>query len=46
MTAEVAGAFLLHCHLQPHAIMGMAAVLLIGIDELPPLPEGFMKEYA
>lgn len=46
MTADVAGAFLLHCHLQPHASMGMATVLLIGMDELPALPNGFLTEYA
>ena len=46
MQAEVAGAFLLHCHLQPHAVMGMATVLLVGIDALPALPTNFTQEFA
>ena len=46
MQAEVAGAFPLHCHLQPHAVMGMATVLLVGIDALPALPTNFTQEFA
>lgn len=45
MKAETPGAFLLHCHIQPHAFMGMGVVLLIGIENLPPLPQDFLKEY-
>jgi Multicopper oxidase len=46
MKAAVAGAFLLHCHLAPHLIMGMATVLLVGIEDLPSLPQNFTQEYA
>ncbi|EGG05707.1 uncharacterized protein MELLADRAFT_48734 [Melampsora larici-populina 98AG31] len=45
MKAETPGAFLLHCHIQPHAFMGMGVVLLIGMENLPPLPQDFLKEY-
>ena len=46
MKATVTGAFLLHCHLAPHLIMGMATVLLVGIEDLPQLPQNFTQEYA
>ncbi|KAG0142157.1 hypothetical protein CROQUDRAFT_110037 [Cronartium quercuum f. sp. fusiforme G11] len=42
---ETAGAFLLHCHTQPHALMGMGVVLLIGMENLPPLPPDFLSHY-
>ncbi|KAH9812543.1 Cupredoxin [Melampsora americana] len=45
MKAETPGAFLLHCHIQPHAFMGMGAVILIGMENLPPLPQNFLKKY-
>lgn len=45
LRAEDPGAFLVHCHLQVHAIMGMAIVILIGIEHLPPLPADFLKTY-
>lgn len=46
MRVSVSGAFLVHCHIQPHAIMGMATVFLIGIDKLPPLPTKFVRQHA
>ncbi|WAQ85552.1 hypothetical protein PtA15_6A180 [Puccinia triticina] len=45
MKAQTPGAFLMHCHTQPHALMGMGVVLLVGIENLPPLPEGYLKKY-
>lgn len=45
LRADVPGAFMLHCHIQPHFTMGMGTVLLIGMEELPPLPEGFADQY-
>ncbi|MBW0477199.1 hypothetical protein O181_016914 [Austropuccinia psidii MF-1] len=45
MRANTPGAFLFHCHTQPHALMGMAGVFLIGIEHLPPLPPGFLNEF-
>ncbi|KAG0146407.1 hypothetical protein CROQUDRAFT_671167 [Cronartium quercuum f. sp. fusiforme G11] len=45
MKAQTAGAFLLHCHIQPHASMGMGVVLLIGMDKLPPLPTNFLAQF-
>ncbi|MBW0519143.1 hypothetical protein O181_058858 [Austropuccinia psidii MF-1] len=45
LKAQTPGAFLVHCHLQVHAIMGMGLVLLIGIEHLPPLPSYFLKAY-
>jgi L-ascorbate oxidase len=35
------GAWLLHCHMHSHAAMGMAAVFGVGLDALPPQPDGF-----
>ncbi|KAG0146972.1 hypothetical protein CROQUDRAFT_132856 [Cronartium quercuum f. sp. fusiforme G11] len=46
MRAVVSGAFLIHCHISPHSIMGMASVLLIGIESLPALPMKFIKQHA
>ncbi|PLW24759.1 hypothetical protein PCASD_05249 [Puccinia coronata f. sp. avenae] len=43
--AKTPGAFLVHCHLQVHAMMGMTLVMLVGIEHLPPLPQGFLKSY-
>ncbi|KNZ59038.1 L-ascorbate oxidase [Puccinia sorghi] len=45
LVAKTPGAFLVHCHLQVHAIMGMTLVMLVGIENLPPLPQGFLEEY-
>ncbi|KAI9626299.1 hypothetical protein KEM48_010551 [Puccinia striiformis f. sp. tritici PST-130] len=45
MRAETPGAFLMHCHTQPHAAMGMAAVILVGIENLPPLPPGYINKF-
>ncbi|KAA1107916.1 hypothetical protein PGTUg99_009871 [Puccinia graminis f. sp. tritici] len=45
LVAKTPGAFLIHCHLQVHAIMGMTMVMLVGIENLPPLPKGFLKSY-
>uniref|UniRef100_D8PTK2 laccase n=1 Tax=Schizophyllum commune (strain H4-8 / FGSC 9210) TaxID=578458 RepID=D8PTK2_SCHCM len=45
LRADVPGAFMLHCHIQPHFTMGMGTVLLIGMEELPPLPDGFADQY-
>ncbi|TFY79386.1 hypothetical protein EWM64_g4622 [Hericium alpestre] len=45
LSAVDAGAFLLHCHIQPHMTMGMATVLLIGMENLPSLPKGFLGEF-
>lgn len=46
MKAAVAGAFLLHCHVAQHLVIGMATVMLVGIEELPQLPRNFTQEYA
>ncbi|KAF2675306.1 conidial pigment biosynthesis oxidase Arb2/brown2 [Microthyrium microscopicum] len=32
------GAFLLHCHIQPHLAGGMAMVMLDGVDKWPTIP--------
>ncbi|KAA1076409.1 hypothetical protein PGT21_006275 [Puccinia graminis f. sp. tritici] len=45
MKAETAGAFLMHCHTQPHAAMGMGAVILIGMEHLPPLPPAYLNKF-
>jgi len=45
MKAKTPGAFLMHCHTQPHAAMGMGAVLLIGMEDLPPLPPGYLDHF-
>ncbi|PLW26780.1 hypothetical protein PCASD_23425 [Puccinia coronata f. sp. avenae] len=45
MKAKTPGAFLMHCHTQPHAAMGMGAVILIGMEDLPPLPPGYLKKF-
>ncbi|OAV97363.1 hypothetical protein PTTG_07210 [Puccinia triticina 1-1 BBBD Race 1] len=46
LVAKTPGAFLVHCHLQVHAIMGMSLVMLVGMENLPPLPKDFLKLYA
>ncbi|KNF04811.1 hypothetical protein PSTG_01867 [Puccinia striiformis f. sp. tritici PST-78] len=45
LVANTPGAFLVHCHLQVHAIMGMSLVMLVAIENLPPLPQNFLKSY-
>lgn len=45
LVAKTPGAFLIHCHLQVHAVMGMTMLMLTGIEHLPPLPRKFLKEY-
>jgi FtsP/CotA-like multicopper oxidase with cupredoxin domain len=37
---ESPGAFLFHCHLQPHMTGGMAVVLIDGRDAFPAIPRG------
>jgi FtsP/CotA-like multicopper oxidase with cupredoxin domain len=36
------GAFLLHCHIQPHLSGGMAMAILDGIDAWPTVPEEYL----
>jgi L-ascorbate oxidase len=45
LKADNPGAWLVHCHIQPHAQMGMAFVLTVGMDKLPILPPGFANSY-
>ncbi|OAV96101.1 L-ascorbate oxidase [Puccinia triticina 1-1 BBBD Race 1] len=45
MKARTPGAFLMHCHTQPHVFMGMGVVIVVGIEDLPPLPPGVLKDY-
>lgn len=35
------GAFILHCHIQPHLAGGMAVAILDGVDALPEIPAEF-----
>lgn len=38
------GFWILHCHLEFHAEVGMALVFKVGEDdEMPPVPDGFPK---
>jgi hypothetical protein len=34
---------MMHCHITPHLLMGMASVFIVGPDALPPLIEGFSE---
>ncbi|KAG0147834.1 hypothetical protein CROQUDRAFT_90966 [Cronartium quercuum f. sp. fusiforme G11] len=45
MQATHVGAFLLHCHIGLHMMMGMGATLLIGLEHLPKIPEEIVQEY-
>lgn len=38
---ENAGAWLFHCHIQPHLTGGMGIVILDGVDEYPEVPETY-----
>lgn len=45
MKASTVGAFLVHCHIALHMMMGMVATLLIGVEHLPRLPDKMVQEY-
>ncbi|KAG0147835.1 hypothetical protein CROQUDRAFT_132283 [Cronartium quercuum f. sp. fusiforme G11] len=45
MKANHVGAFLVHCHIALHMMMGMAVTLLIGIEHLPKIPDKILQEY-
>ncbi|KAI8458170.1 multicopper oxidase-domain-containing protein [Phakopsora pachyrhizi] len=46
LRATEPGIFFAHCHLQVHALMGMAFVLIIGVENLPSLPKEYLDAYA
>ncbi|RKO90305.1 Cupredoxin [Blyttiomyces helicus] len=39
------GAWLFHCHIAPHLVMGMGVVFNEGIEHLPPLPVSFEQPF-
>lgn len=39
--AENSGAWLFHCHIQPHLTGGMGIVILDGVDQYPEVPEAY-----
>lgn len=39
------GAWVIHCHILPHMIMGMQTMLFAGAENLPALPASFVDEY-
>jgi FtsP/CotA-like multicopper oxidase with cupredoxin domain len=40
---EAPGAFLFHCHIQPHMTGGMGVVLMDGMESLPTIPVAFRE---
>jgi FtsP/CotA-like multicopper oxidase with cupredoxin domain len=40
---EAPGAFLFHCHIQPHMTGGMGVVLMDGMESLPTIPIAFRE---
>ena len=40
---EAPGAWLFHCHIQPHLTGGMGAVILDGVDQYPEVPESYRE---
>ncbi|KAI8468179.1 MAG: Cupredoxin [Monoraphidium minutum] len=42
-TASNPGVWPLHCHLAPHAFMGQAINVIVGIDKVPPPPKNLPK---
>ncbi|KAK4686505.1 hypothetical protein P7C73_g3621, partial [Tremellales sp. Uapishka_1] len=40
------GAWLIHCHLTAHMIMGMQTLFMYAPEELPPIPSSLLAEYS
>ncbi|RXK37646.1 L-ascorbate oxidase [Tremella mesenterica] len=39
------GAWLIHCHITAHQIMGMQALFMYGAEDLPAIPDSLLAEY-